>query len=45
MDILIQVINEKKEKFQLKTLTYIIWSFSKIDFNSNSVLQLLKELR
>lgn len=41
MDIIIRVIEDKKDRFQLKTLVYIIWSFAKIDFNSVKVTNIL----
>lgn len=45
MDIVIRVINEKKDKFQLKTLVHIIFAFSKIDFSNNMIVDTLNEFK
>ena len=47
MELMIKVILEKKDRFQIKTLIHMIWSFSKTpDLSSNpQIIELLKELR
>lgn len=37
----LRVINEKKDKFQIKTLVGLIFTFSKIDFNNEKILETL----
>ena len=45
MQIILKVIDDKKDRFQLRTLVHIIWSLSKIDFSaSDRVLEVLKDL-
>ncbi|CDW91217.1 UNKNOWN [Stylonychia lemnae] len=45
LDIIINVIQEKKDRFQLKTLVNIIFAFSKIDFDYTSIQQILLDFR
>ena len=46
MQIILKVIDDKKDRFQLRTLVHIIWSLSKIDFSaSERVIQVLKDLK
>lgn len=45
MELVIRVINERKDKFQIKTLVHIIFAFSKIDFNLDIIVDTLKELK
>jgi len=45
VDIVLGVIQQKKDRFQLRTLVHIIWALAKIDFSSDSVLDILKDLK
>lgn len=47
MQIILKVITDKKERFQLRTLVHIIWSLAKLSFteHNSQVLHVLKELK
>ena len=45
MEIVLKVIHDKKDRFQLRTLVYIIWSLAKIDFSSDLVIENLIDLK
>lgn len=45
MNIILRVIHEKKDRFQLRTLVHIIWSLAKIDFSSDLVIDNLLDLK
>jgi hypothetical protein len=45
MKLIVSVLNEKRDKFELTTLVKVIWAFAKIDFNSDNynTLKVLKD--
>lgn len=45
MKLIVSVLNEKRDRFELATIVKVIWAFAKIDFNSDSynTLSVLKE--
>ena len=47
IEVVIKVVKEKRDRFQLKTLTHLIWSFAKVPALAQlpSVRDLLIELR
>ena len=47
MEIVLKVIMDKKDRFQLKTLIDIIWSIAKLSFteHENQVKNILKDLQ
>lgn len=45
IDIVLEVISTKKDRFQLRTLVHIIWALAKIDFSSPKVVEILKDLQ
>lgn len=47
MELLIKVVKEKKDRFHLKTLVHLIWSFAKSPklTDNSEVVELLIELR
>jgi hypothetical protein len=46
MQIILKVIDDKKDRFQLRTLVHIIWSLAKIDFSASPrVIQILKDFQ
>ena len=45
MDIVIKVIHDKKDRFQLRTLVHIIWALAKIDFNNERIIGVLNDLK
>lgn len=45
VDIVLDVIITKKDRFQLRTLVHIIWALAKVDFTSTKVVEILKDLK
>jgi len=45
MKLIVSVLNEKRDKFELTTIVKVIWAFAKIDFNSDNynTLNVLKD--
>lgn len=45
MKLIVSVLNEKRDKFELTTIVKVIWAFAKIDFNSDNynTLKVLKD--
>ena len=43
--LIVSVLNEKRDKFELATIVKVIWAFAKIDFNSDNynTLSVLKD--
>lgn len=42
---MLKVIQDKKDRFTVRTLVHIIWALAKLGFNDQSVMAVLKDLR
>ncbi len=45
MSIILDVVKDKKERFQMKTIVHMIWALARLDFTSERVMDLLIDLR
>eukprot|EP00347_Sterkiella_histriomuscorum_P019411 403341726 len=45
LDIILKVVTEKKDKFQIKTLVGLIFTFAKIDFSNNRIMEVLQQFK
>jgi hypothetical protein len=45
MQLLLSVINDKRDRFQLRTLVHIIFAFAKLDFSNELIIDTLKGFR
>lgn len=45
LKLVLKVIQEKKDRFKIRTLVHIIWALSKLSFVNDATIEVLRDLK